>query len=112
MPRQSLGQKMTAAPGSSAKKQPARKAPAPTKDPKRTAKKVPHPPTEKPELVVETPEPNKYAPKEKVGTPTLGRSTNYVTSVGLGKLEVVSAGGQKFPYSEHKQDLENGGTNV
>ena len=112
MPRQSLGQKMTAAPGSSAKKAPARKPPAPTKDAPRTAKKVPHPPTEKPELIVETPEPNKYAPKEKVGTPTLGRSTNYVTSVGLGKLEVVSAGGQKFPYTENKRELENGGTNV
>ena len=112
MPRQSLGQKMSQAPGSGRKKAPARKPPAPTKDPKRTAKKVEHPPTEKPELIVETPEPNKYAPKEKVGTPTLGRSPNYVTSVELGNLTVESAGGQRFPYSEHKQDLEHGGTNV
>ncbi len=60
-------------------------------EPKRTAKKVEHPPTEKPVLVVETPEENKYAPKEKLMTPTLGRSPNYVTTVGLGKLEVIHA---------------------
>jgi hypothetical protein len=42
-------------------------------------------------LVVETPEENKYAPKEKLMTPTLGRSPNYVTTVGLGNLEVIHA---------------------
>lgn len=31
--------------------------------------------------------------KDKIGTPTLGRSTNYVTRVGLGNLKVVSADG-------------------
>ena len=31
--------------------------------------------------------------KDKIGTPTLGRPTNYVTRVGLGNLEVVSATG-------------------
>jgi hypothetical protein len=36
---------------------------------------------------------NKYAPKEKIGTPTLGRSVNYVTTVGLGTLKVDSANG-------------------
>ena len=60
---------------------------------KRTSKEVEHPPTEKPMLVVETPEPNKYAPKQKVGTPTLGRSPNYVTKVGLGKLTTVTVHG-------------------
>ena len=45
------------------------------------------------EIKVETPEPNKYAPKKKVGTPTLGRSPNYVESVGLGKLKVTTANG-------------------
>jgi len=51
--------------------------------------------TEKPaaELKVETPEPNKYAQKPKVGTPTLGRSPNYVKTVGLGKLQVETANG-------------------
>jgi len=48
---------------------------------------------EAPTLKVETPEPNKYAPKPKVGTPTLGRSPNYVESVGLGKLKVLTANG-------------------
>ena len=60
---------------------------------KRTTKKVEHPPTEKPVLEVETPEPNKYAPKPKIGTPTLGRSPNYVETVGLGKLKVITANG-------------------
>ena len=64
-----------------------------TVEPERTVKEVEHPPTEKPVLKVEEPKPNKYAPKEKVGTPTLGRSTNYVSSVGLGKLEVKTANG-------------------
>ena len=48
---------------------------------------------EAPTLKVETPEPNKYAPKPKVGTPKLGRSPNYVESVGLGKLKVITVNG-------------------
>ena len=59
----------------------------------RTVKEVPHPPTDKPVLKVEEPKPNKYAPKPKVGTPTLGRSPNYVTKVGLGNLTTVTANG-------------------
>ena len=59
----------------------------------RTSKEVEQPPTEKPVLKVETPEPNKYAPKTKVGTPKLGRSPNYVKTVGLGKLKVETANG-------------------
>ena len=59
----------------------------------RTSKEVEHPPTEKPILKVEEPVPNKYAPKPKVGTPKLGRSPNYVESVGLGKLKVITANG-------------------
>ena len=62
-------------------------------EPPRTSQEVEHPPTEKPVLKVETPEPNKYAPKPKIGTPTLGRSPNYVESVGLGKLKVITANG-------------------
>ena len=38
---------------------------------------------------------NKYAPKDRLGKPTIGRSPNYVTSVGLGKLNVVHAKGVK-----------------
>ena len=37
--------------------------------------------------------PNKYAQRPKIGTPTLGRSPNYVETVGLGNLKVISADG-------------------
>ena len=59
----------------------------------RTVEEVEHPPTEKPVLKVETPEPQKYAKRAKVGTPKLGRSPNYVETVGLGKLKVITANG-------------------
>ena len=59
----------------------------------RTVKEVEQPPTDKPVLKVEEPKPNKYAPKPKVGTPTLGRSVNYVTKVGLGNLTTVTVHG-------------------
>lgn len=62
-------------------------------EPEREIHEVEHPPTEKPVLKVETPIPNKYEPKPKVGTPTLGRSPNYVSRVGLGKLTVTTAHG-------------------
>lgn len=39
---------------------------------------------------------NKYAPKEKIGTPTLGRSTNFVTTVGLGNLKVITPNGTEY----------------
>ena len=42
---------------------------------------------------VEEPVPNKYKQKEKVGTPKLGRSPNYVETVGLGNLRVVTIDG-------------------
>lgn len=62
-------------------------------EPPRVVKEVPAAPTEKPVLKVETPEPNKYKQKAKIGTPTLGRSPNYVTKVGLGNLKVITAHG-------------------
>lgn len=37
--------------------------------------------------------PNKYQSKPKIGTPTLGRSVNYVSKVGLGNLKVINADG-------------------
>ena len=74
------------------RKRQSRKAPTKPETP-RTVKKVEQPPNEKVELTVETPVPNKYEPKEKVGTPKLGRSPNYVTTVGLGKLKVTTADG-------------------
>lgn len=74
------------------RKRQSRKAPAQA-DPERKVEKVEIPPNEKVELTVETPVPNKYQPKEKVGTPKLGRTPNYVTKVGLGKLKVTTAHG-------------------
>ena len=62
-------------------------------EPERDVRTVEHPPTEKPVLKVETPKPNKYEPKPKIGAPSLGRSPNYVTKVGLGNLEVTTAHG-------------------
>ena len=86
-------------------------------EPKRTVSKVQEIKDEKVELTVETPVPNppnpnqksltppmtvgedphregnRYAPKMKVGTPTIGRSPNYVTSVGLGNLQVTTVNG-------------------
>ena len=59
----------------------------------RTVKEVEHPPTEKPVLKVETPEPRSYEKRAKVGTPKLGRSPNYVETVGLGKLKVITVNG-------------------
>ena len=38
----------------------------------------------------------KYAPKEKIGTPTLGRSPNFVTKVGLGNLKVITPNGTEY----------------
>ena len=82
----------------------------PTVERERTAKEIEHPPTEKPVLVREDPVPyteeespnNKYGKKPKVGTPTLGRSPNYVKTVGLGNLQVEHAETQKTPYNTSK----------
>ena len=79
--------------------EPAPKKRAPSKkptavEPKRTSKPAQEIKNEKVELTVETPEPNQYAPKPKVGTPTLGRSPNYVTTVGLGNLKVTTVNGR------------------
>ena len=87
-------------------------------EPKRTAKPAQEIKNEKVSLTVETPEPNplsekpqkltppmtlgddpytedgnRYAPRMKVGTPTIGRSPNYVKTVGLGNLQVTTVNG-------------------
>lgn len=85
-------------------------------DPKRTAEPAQEITNEKVSLTVETPEPNevsaksltpkmtlgedpysedgnRYAPRMKVGTPTIGRSPNYVKTVGLGNLQVTTVNG-------------------
>lgn len=38
-------------------------------------------------------EANKYAKKVKIGKPTIGRSPNYVESIGLGTVRVLTANG-------------------
>jgi hypothetical protein len=40
-----------------------------------------------------TEETNKYARRTKIGRPTIGRSPNYVETVGLGKLRVLTTNG-------------------
>jgi len=85
-------------------------------EPKRTAKPAQEITNEKVPLTIETPEPNpvtektltqkmtlgddpytedgnRYAPRMKVGTPTIGRSPNYVKTVGLGNLQVTTVNG-------------------
>lgn len=65
---------------------------------KTTSRKVEQPPTDKPELIVEEPIPddtNKYARKKPIAKPVYGRPTNYVETVGLGHLTVVTAEGLK-----------------
>ena len=51
------------------------------------------------EAVKEQEQENKYAPKDKIGKPTLGRSPNYVTKVGLGGLKVIHNGRDPGSYS-------------
>lgn len=56
------------------------------------------------EIAVRTsfePEENKYAKKVKVGSvKTIGRSPNYVESVGLGSLRVLTSNGFQSEQSE------------
>lgn len=62
-------------------------------EPERVAYTVDYPPTENPVSDAELSTQNKYKPKPKIGSPSLGRSPNYVTKVGLGNLEVTTAHG-------------------
>ena len=67
---------------------------------KRTPPKPRVPEEKLPEVTPPEPlEENKYKPKEKIGTPTLGRSPNYVTKVGLGGLKVIHNGRDPGAYS-------------
>ena len=67
---------------------------------KRTPPKPRVPEAKLPEVTPPEPlEENKYKPKEKIGTPTLGRSPNYVSKVGLGGLKVIHNGRDPGAYS-------------
>ena len=65
--------------------------------PKTRRRKRNHEPVAETELVIEDAQEvmpsNKYAKTRRVGTPTLGRSPNYVETVGLGNLKVETANG-------------------
>ncbi|MCH2668981.1 MAG: hypothetical protein MK009_03905 [Gammaproteobacteria bacterium] len=37
---------------------------------------------------------NMHAKKDKIGKPTIGRGPNYVETVGLGNLKVITANGR------------------
>ena len=69
------------------------KKPVARKSPQTKSTKVTKPESKEVELEVVEPVPNKYSPKERAGTRKLGRSPNYVTKVGLGKLTVITANG-------------------
>ena len=75
------------------RRQPRKKANPKPEDIITETHEVEHPPTEKPVLQVTEAKENKYAQKPKVGAPTLGRTPNYVQTVGLGKLKVTTANG-------------------
>ena len=49
-----------------------------------------------PEKYKEAHDTQKYAPKEKIGTPTIGRSEQFVTRVGLGGLKVRTNGNPNY----------------
>ena len=94
-------------------------------EPKRTVKPAQEIKKEGTPITVETPEPktesketktltqkmslgedpytddgNRYAPRMKVGTPTIGRSPNYVKTVGLGNLQVTTVNGNSYLRSD------------
>ena len=76
---------MTTQPSANKKSQPKQ-----LKQPVKRGKKLPN---IGPAAHTETPEKdNKYEQKDKVGTPTLGRSKNYVSKVGLGNLRTITYG--------------------
>jgi hypothetical protein len=59
--------------------------------PRRTAKRTKFDPIPAPDPTPD--ETNKYAKKVKIGKPTIGRSPNYVESIGLGTVRVLTANG-------------------
>ena len=63
----------------------------PTKLQRPNSQKEPLPPVEVPETI----EDNRYLKRTKLGTPTIGRSPDYVETVGLGNLTVITADGQR-----------------
>jgi len=71
---------------------------APTKPQKSKRQAPPQVEVEAPQEGVED-SPSPYMKRSKIGTPTLGRSPDYVQTVGLGNLTVITANGKRN-YSE------------
>jgi hypothetical protein len=63
----------------------------PTRLPKSNNQKEPLPPVSQPEPL----EDQRYLKRTKLGTPTIGRSPDYVETVGLGNLTVITADGKR-----------------
>lgn len=60
------------------------------------SKKAPLPQVSKPDPVVEEATEDKpYMRRSKIGEPTIGRSPDYVKTVGLGNLTVITANGKR-----------------
>lgn len=64
----------------------------PTKLQKPNNLKEPLPQVDPPEALEED---NRYFKRTKLGTPTIGRSPDYVKTVGLGNLTVITADGKR-----------------
>ena len=64
----------------------------PTKLQKSNSPKEPLPQVSPPEPLEEE---DRYLKRTKLGTPTIGRSPDYVKTIGLGNLTVITADGQR-----------------
>ena len=104
-PQNSKPDKSPGTPQRKARRQPNRLLPSqpkPTaKDPERTTEEAKHTVSkmngdkDSTKITVETPKPNKYAKKKLIGADKpIGKPANYVNTVGLGKLKVITAHGR------------------
>lgn len=73
----------------------------PVKPQRSNRKPNPQPEATQLEEVVDPDKP--YMKRSKIGTPTIGRSPDYVQTVGLGNLTVITANGKRN-YSESVSD--------
>jgi hypothetical protein len=64
----------------------------PTRPQKSNNQKEPLPPVDPPEQLEED---NRYLKRTKFGAPTIGRSPDFVETIGLGNLTVITADGKR-----------------
>ena len=67
----------------------------PTKPQRSSKKPVPPEVDSSAEETKPTPEPAPSMKRTKIGEPTIGRSPNFVKTVGLGNLTVITANGKR-----------------